>query len=62
MTITLTHYFLKSLGPLRIISKCKLILDPRGHDQPYCIEALSTFLISVKLVYKLYGFSNRFDG
>ena len=55
MTIILTHYFLKSLGPLRIISKCKLIHDPRGHDQPYCIGALSTFLISMKLVYKLYG-------
>lgn len=48
MTIILTHYFLKSLGPLRIISKCKLIHDPRGHDQPYCIGALSTFLISMK--------------
>ena len=57
-----TLYFLKSLGPLRIISKCKLIHDPRGHDQPYCIGALSTFLISMKLVHKPYGFSNRFDG
>ena len=62
LTIILTHYFPKSLGPLRIISKYKLIHDPRGHDQPYCIGALSTFLISMKLVYKLYGFSNRFDG
>ena len=65
MAIILTHYFcvplLKSLGPLRIISKYKLIHDPRGHDKLYCIGALGTFVISMKILQSLRWMSMQQD-
>ena len=49
------------LGPLRIISKYKLIHDARGHDKLYCIGALGTFVISMKILQSLRWMSMQQD-